>query len=81
MKLEAFLSTLVPLDPGELDFLRPLIHIETFEKGMFYLRNGQTCKKVSFINEGLFKMSVVDSTGSEKNNRISGCPSICDGLH
>jgi CRP-like cAMP-binding protein len=74
MKLETFLSTLVPLDPGELDFLRPLIHIETFEKGMFYLRNGQTCKKVSFINEGLFKMSVVDSTGSEKIIEFLGAP-------
>lgn len=66
MKLEAFLSTLVSLDNTELNFLRPLIKIETFKKGTFYVRNGQTCDKVSFINEGLFKMSVGDSAGSER---------------
>jgi CRP-like cAMP-binding protein len=66
MKLEEFLSTLVPLQTSELNYLRQLIKMETIEKGSSYLRNGQTSNKVSFINEGLFKMSVADSAGSEK---------------
>ena len=66
MKLESLLSTLVPLNNNELGFLKSLIKIETLEKGSYYIRNGQTCNKVSFITEGLFKMSVVDSSGNEK---------------
>jgi CRP-like cAMP-binding protein len=66
MKLGAFLLTLVPLDHSELNFLSQLIKTETFEKGKFYITNGQTSNKVSFINEGLFKMSMGDSAGSEK---------------
>jgi CRP-like cAMP-binding protein len=66
MKLDAFLSTLVPLDNSELNFLNSFIKTETFDKGTFYLKSGQTCNKVSFINEGLFKMSIGYSTGSEK---------------
>jgi hypothetical protein len=33
MKLEAFLSTLVPLDHSELNILSSFIKFETFEKG------------------------------------------------
>lgn len=66
MRLEAFLSTLVPLNESELNCLSSFIKIETFDKGTFYVRSGQMCNKVSFINEGLFKMSMGDSAGSEK---------------
>jgi len=66
MKLETFLSALVPLDSDELNFLRSLIKMETIEKGAFYVKSGQTCTKVSFINKGLFKMSIGDSFGNEK---------------
>lgn len=74
MKLETFLSALVPLDDSELNFLRPLIKIEAFEKGTFYVKSGQTCTKVSFINEGLFKMSIGDSFGNEKIIEFLGAP-------
>ena len=66
MKLKKFLLTLVPLDESEMNFLSPLIKTETFEKGSFYIKGGQLCNKVSFINEGLFKMAVVDGAGNEK---------------
>jgi CRP-like cAMP-binding protein len=66
MKFEAVLSILVQLNDGELNLLRPLIKTETVEKGAYYIRAGQRCNKVSFINEGLFKMAVIDSAGNEK---------------
>jgi CRP-like cAMP-binding protein len=66
MKFEAVLSILVQLNDSELDFLRPLIKTETVEKGAYYIRAGQRCNTVSFINEGLFKMAVVDGAGNEK---------------
>ena len=80
MKLEAFLSTLVPLDHSELNILSSFIKLETFEKGTIYVRNGQTCNKVSFIDEGLFKMSVGDSAGNEKIIEFLGvliCNRLC----
>ena len=66
MKLITFLSTLVSLDEREINFLSSLIKTETFDKGSFYIRNNQTCNKVSFVNEGLFKMSMIDNDGKEK---------------
>jgi CRP-like cAMP-binding protein len=66
MKLKTFLLTLVPLDESEMNYLSPLIKTETFEKGSFYIKWGQLCNKVSFINEGLFKMLMIDNDGKEK---------------
>ncbi|MBD2767299.1 Crp/Fnr family transcriptional regulator [Hymenobacter sp. BT664] len=66
MKLETFLSTLVELDNKELSFLKETISIETVNKGDYFIMSGQTSTKVSFINEGLFKMSMTDSDGNEK---------------
>jgi len=72
MQLKAFFSTMVPLNSDELDFLNSFIKTETVEKGAFHLREGQICHRVSFINEGFFKMSMGGSTGSENIIELLG---------
>ncbi|HEX8349824.1 MAG TPA: Crp/Fnr family transcriptional regulator [Hymenobacter sp.] len=66
MKLESFLLSLVDLNNKELSLLNEAISIETVDKGNYFIINGQISNKVSFINEGLFKMSMTDSDGNEK---------------
>lgn len=72
MNLKLYLSELVPLDTTETNVLNQVISHEVLVKGTFYLRAGHICNKVSFINEGLFKMSVADDEGNEKTIEFLG---------
>jgi len=56
MKFIDFFTTLVKLTDEEANFALKLFIPEEVKKGEFYLKEGQISNKISFIEEGLFKL-------------------------
>lgn len=56
MKFIDFFTTLVKLIDEEANLALKLFIPEEVKKGEFYLKEGQISNKISFIEEGLFKL-------------------------
>lgn len=56
MKFIDYFTTLVKLTDEEANFALKLFIPEEVKKGEFYLKEGQISNKISFIEEGLFKL-------------------------
>jgi CRP/FNR family transcriptional regulator, anaerobic regulatory protein len=56
MNLEEYIKTLGKLSDEEIDFAKGLFFREEIKKGEYYLKEGQFCNKISFIEKGLFRL-------------------------
>lgn len=56
-KIKAYYQTIIPqLQEEEWNSLQHRLTIQYLKKGQLLTRNGEVCKQVSFINEGLLRM-------------------------
>lgn len=56
MKLKEILIKCFELDEIDVEIASNLFYEETIKKGDYYLRENQLCKKISFIESGLFRL-------------------------
>jgi CRP/FNR family transcriptional regulator, anaerobic regulatory protein len=56
MNLEEYIKTLGNLSDEEISFAKGLFFREEIKKGEYYLKEGQFCNKISFIEKGLFRL-------------------------
>jgi CRP-like cAMP-binding protein len=55
----------IRLDASEKDFISSLAVAKTFQKGDYFLRTGQVCREVGFIEKGLIRYSGTKRNGEE----------------
>jgi CRP-like cAMP-binding protein len=51
-----YLTQITPMDNESFEVAKKYLKIERIEKGEFLVREGQLCKKIAFIHEGLFRI-------------------------
>ncbi|MDH7460694.1 Crp/Fnr family transcriptional regulator [Chitinophagaceae bacterium 26-R-25] len=55
----------IKLAPDEIRIIQNLFKLKTFEKGSFFLREGEVCKQVGFIKKGIVRY-YINNDGEEK---------------
>ncbi len=57
-ELEQYIRSYFGVEPDDLQHIAGLFKPETLEKGEFYLKSGNYCEKLSFIQNGLMRIYV-----------------------
>ena len=65
--LISYFSNYLPLDDGEISFLKTVFKEKKVRRRQFILQEGDVCKYNSFVVEGCFRMYMVDVNGKEHN--------------
>lgn len=55
----------IKLSPEEVPIIQNLFKLKTFEKGSYFLREGEICKHVGFIKKGIVRY-YINNDGEEK---------------
>ncbi len=55
-KLKTFIDKIVPLGEEEWHITQQFFKAETLSKGDFFVEEGKICRKVAFIEQGLFRL-------------------------
>jgi CRP-like cAMP-binding protein len=55
----------IRLDKIEKDFISSLAICKTYQKGDYFLRTGEVCREVGFIEKGLIRYSGIKNNGEE----------------
>jgi CRP-like cAMP-binding protein len=63
--LIAAIEYFIRLDDAEREFISSLAVSKTYAKGDFFLRTGQVCREVGFIEKGLIRYSGTKDNGEE----------------
>lgn len=64
-KLIELFESVLPISDVEKDLIVKNTYIEIFKKGEKYLEQGQICKKLGFVLEGVFKVVRTNSNGED----------------
>lgn len=55
----------IKLEPEEIPIIQNLFKLKTFEKGSYFLREGEVCRQVGFIKKGIVRY-FINVDGEEK---------------
>ncbi|MBC9911588.1 Crp/Fnr family transcriptional regulator [Chitinophaga varians] len=59
------IENIIQLDEAEKTFVASLFQLKQFNRQDFFLREGQVCRTVGFINRGLVRYYAIDANGEE----------------
>lgn len=51
-----YLTSIVPMDDDTFNLCLDFLKIEEIKKGDYFITEGKICKRIAFINEGLFRI-------------------------
>ncbi|SKA06028.1 cAMP-binding domain of CRP or a regulatory subunit of cAMP-dependent protein kinases [Chitinophaga eiseniae] len=60
------IENIIPLDTAEKAFITSLFTFKKYNKQDYFLREGQVCRAVGFINSGLVRYYATDANGEEQ---------------
>ena len=79
-----YLTGIIPMDNDIFDKIVPHLKIETLSKNDFFIKEGQVCRKVAFVQTGLFRVFFlkdgveVNTCFCKENSITSSLKSIVD---
>lgn len=65
MQLKSYLNSFAIFSEEEIDQALPLFTLRKVEKGTYFIREGQFCSEVAFIEKGIFRSFYPSETGEE----------------
>nr|WP_295877069.1 Crp/Fnr family transcriptional regulator [uncultured Chitinophaga sp.] len=60
------IENIIPLEADEKTFITSLFKFKKYNKQDYFLREGQVCRAVGFINSGLVRYYATDANGEEQ---------------
>lgn len=60
------IENIIPLEAAEKPFIASLFQLKRYDKQDYFLREGQVCRNVGFINRGLIRYYATDNNGDEQ---------------
>lgn len=60
------IENIIPLEAAEKTFITSLFQLKQYDREDYFLREGQVCKAVGFINRGLVRYYATDANGEEQ---------------
>ena len=75
-KLKTFLKTIVPLADAEFDEARQYFNAVSLAKGDCFVRQGQVCKQIAFINVGMLRTYYLN----DKAEEVTYCFCVANSL-
>lgn len=69
--MKTYIKTLSVLSDEDLDLINPFIENRRIKKGDYLITEGQICKEIAFIKQGMLRSFFVNEKGEEITNCIS----------
>ncbi|NLR64314.1 Crp/Fnr family transcriptional regulator [Chitinophaga varians] len=60
------IENIIPLDAAEKEFVASLFQLKRYNREDYFLREGQVCRAVGFINHGLIRYYATNTNGEEQ---------------
>ncbi|NML36805.1 Crp/Fnr family transcriptional regulator [Chitinophaga sp. G-6-1-13] len=60
------IENIIQLEAAEKAFVTSLFHLKKYDRQDYFLREGQVCKAVGFINHGLVRYYAINANGEEQ---------------
>ena len=68
LKFKEYLTNVISMDEASFDMAVEYFEVEKISKGEYFIKEGQICNKIAFINEGLFRIFYL-----KDGNEINTC--------
>lgn len=74
-KITSYIQKRIPVSKDELEMVFSQVTSKNFQKGEYFLRTGEYCRHIGFLNSGIIMEAAIDNSGKEviTNFMVEGC--------